>query len=222
MMRESNIRGLELVRESTRIDDTLFDCTRRAAEFHGHLCPGLAIGIIASSIALTRGERAEDEELVAIVENDACGVDAIQALTGCTFGKGNLKYDDYGKSVFTFFYRNSGSAIRLSLKPDVYKNEDREMMNRYFDSVKKGIATESDTAEFWMNHTRRTREILERGEDIYTVTEIDMQAPESARIFDSVICDGCGEQVMTTRVRTVSGRALCIPCSSCARGETER
>ena len=34
--------------------------------------------------------RAEDEEIVAIVENDACGVDALQCVSGCTFGKGNL------------------------------------------------------------------------------------------------------------------------------------
>ena len=39
---------------------------------------------------------AADEEIVAIVENDACGVDALQCVTGCTFGKGNLIFRDYG------------------------------------------------------------------------------------------------------------------------------
>ncbi len=35
-------------------------------------------------------ERDGDEELFAIVETDACGADAIQVITGCTFGKGNF------------------------------------------------------------------------------------------------------------------------------------
>jgi len=40
--------------------------------------------------------RAEDEEIVAVVETDACGADAIQVRTGCTFGKGNF----YGGEEF--------------------------------------------------------------------------------------------------------------------------
>ncbi len=42
--------------------------------FHGHACPGLAIGYRAAVHALEtfHAGRDEDEELVAIVENDAC------------------------------------------------------------------------------------------------------------------------------------------------------
>jgi formylmethanofuran dehydrogenase subunit E len=65
--------------------------------FHGHMCPGLAIGYRAAKIAMERlgSWRAEDEELVAIVENDSCSVDAIQWITGCTFGKGNFFFRDH-------------------------------------------------------------------------------------------------------------------------------
>jgi formylmethanofuran dehydrogenase subunit E len=51
---------------------------RKCIEFHGHACPGLAIGfrtgeadIEKMGIGLSR-----DEELVCVTENDACGVDA--------------------------------------------------------------------------------------------------------------------------------------------------
>jgi formylmethanofuran dehydrogenase subunit E len=72
-------------------------------EFHGHVCPGLALGYRVSMFALKElGERALDEELVAIVENNSCAVDAVQVITGCTFGKGNLIFKDYGKQVYTF------------------------------------------------------------------------------------------------------------------------
>lgn len=64
----------------------------KAVEFHGHTCPGLTIGYRVAEIAMGELEtiRSVDEELIAIVENDACGVDAIQVLTGCSLGKGNL------------------------------------------------------------------------------------------------------------------------------------
>ena len=71
---------------------------KQATDFHGHWCPGLAIGIRAAEWALKELGKAPDEEIVAVVETDMCGVDAIQSLTGCTFGKGNLIHKDYGKA----------------------------------------------------------------------------------------------------------------------------
>jgi formylmethanofuran dehydrogenase subunit E len=46
-------------------------------KFHGHSCPGLAIGYRMTRAALSffSESRAEDEELVAIVENNACGIE---------------------------------------------------------------------------------------------------------------------------------------------------
>jgi formylmethanofuran dehydrogenase subunit E len=46
--------------------------------------------------------RSEDEELITIIETNACSADAIQVLTGCTFGKGNFFHKNHGKHVYTF------------------------------------------------------------------------------------------------------------------------
>jgi len=47
--------------------------------FHGHLCPGLVMGIRAAEIALQEiGAHSADEEVVAVVETDMCAIDAIQ------------------------------------------------------------------------------------------------------------------------------------------------
>jgi len=93
----------------------------KAMEFHGHICPGLTVGFRAAEEALRRigVSQAKDEELVAIVENEACGVDAVQVLTGCTFGKGNLLFRDWGKQMFTLVRRNDGQRIRLAVKPEM-------------------------------------------------------------------------------------------------------
>jgi len=66
------------------------DQVRQAIDFHGHWCPGLAIGVRAAEWALQEMGRAPDEEIVAVVETDMCGVDAVQALVGCT-QSGNLR-----------------------------------------------------------------------------------------------------------------------------------
>ena len=100
--------------------------------FHGHSCPGLAIGYRMSKAALAflSGSRAKDEEIVAIVENDACGVDALQCLSGCTFGKGNLIFKDYGKQVFTLYNRSSRKGARVvfnsrSIPENILKDRDQ-------------------------------------------------------------------------------------------------
>ena len=83
---------------------------KKAAAFHGHVCPGLAIGFKAcEAVMKVMGVKgSKDEELVCITENDACGVDAIQAVLGCSLGKGNLLYRNTGKSAYTFIRRDTG------------------------------------------------------------------------------------------------------------------
>ena len=89
----------------------------KAVDFHGHVCMGLARGCrVAQAAMQVFKERDIDEELVAIVENDSCSIDAIQVLIGCTLGKGNLIYRDYGKSVYTFIRRRDKKAIRVTLQ----------------------------------------------------------------------------------------------------------
>ena len=71
----------------------------KCVDFHGHECPGLAIGfkVALGAIEELGLKFSQDEELLCITENDACGVDAVQVITGCTMGKGNLMYKATGK-----------------------------------------------------------------------------------------------------------------------------
>ena len=159
--------------------------------FHGHECPGIAIGYRMATAAMERlsAIRAEDEELVAIVENDACGVDAVQCLTGCTFGKGNLLFRDYGKQVYTIYARSTRQGVRVvfhgnGIPADV--REDREAFAR-------SILSES-------------------ADRILSVTPVSVAEPEPAKIRDSVECAICGESVMESRIRRLDDKPACIPC----------
>ena len=88
-------------------------------QFHGHACGGLTIGYKAACYAaeLLELSFSGDEQVVCIAENDACGVDAIQALLGCSIGKGNLLFHMRGKQAFSFYNRATGKSVRLVLRP---------------------------------------------------------------------------------------------------------
>lgn len=87
---------------------------KETAQFHGHECPGLAMGYRMATAAMEAlaSTRSEDEEIVAITENNACGVDALQCISGCTAGKGNLIFRDYGKQAYTLYSRQSRKGVR--------------------------------------------------------------------------------------------------------------
>lgn len=184
----------------------------RMVAFHGHLCPGLAMGAQAAQIALREiGPHAADEEVVAVVETDMCGVDAIQFLTGCTFGKGNLVHQDWGKNAFSFHRRSDGRAVRVSLRPGAWERDPEHQA--LFARVRAGQATPEERARFQELHVAQSREVLDLDpDDLYQLEEIAGPPPRKARIHASVTCAGCGEGVMETRVRRLDGRELCAPC----------
>lgn len=181
--------------------------------FHGHACPGLALGYRVSRLALSEfAERSADEELIAIVENNSCAVDALQVMTGCTFGKGNMIFRDYGKQVYTFIKRPSGKAIRVSVswKSPPETDEDREMWERYV----RGERTPEVVRTVHDRKSLKIRAIMEAGDDeLFRLQRLTLTPPEEARIYPSVICSICGEKVMEPRARVKDGAIVCIPCA---------
>ena len=157
------------------------------AAFHGHECGGLTIGYKAAlyAIELLELELSDDEQVVCISENDACGVDAIQVMLGCSLGKGNLLFHMRGKQAFTFFNRKTGKSVRLLLKPT------------------PGNMTREESFAY-----------LQAGQprDLFEVTPVKLRLPEQARLFDSYICDCCGEKTGANWIRLAGGKKLCLDC----------
>ena len=159
----------------------------KAAAFHGHVCPGLTIGYRASLYAIELLELtfSQDEQVVCITENDACGVDAIQAILGCSIGKGNLLFHMTGKQAFSFYNRTSGKSVRLVLNKPIGEMS-REQAFDYYHACKQ--------------------------EDLFTVKETTIALPEQARIFDSYVCECCGESTGANWIRLQDGKKLCTDC----------
>lgn len=212
------------------------DSFEKAAAFHGHICPGLALGVRVSDYALRElGQRSSDEELVAVVENDSCAVDAVQALTGCTFGKGNLIFKDYGKHVYTFIKRPGGvggapggvggapggEALRISVKwksPEE-TDEEKDVWRRYAGGDRSPEVLEAV-------HKRKSRKIdavlNAPDEELFSVTRTTLEPPLEARIFPSIRCALCGEKTMESRARVKDEKVVCIPCFERKAGKNKK
>jgi formylmethanofuran dehydrogenase subunit E len=197
----------------TRADIQSSGDWKKAVDFHGHVCPGLAIGFKAAGAAMEwlREHRAEDEELVAVVETDACGADAIQVITGCTFGKGNFIHRDHGKHVYSIVSRRSGSGVRVALRAGAFQPSDRHM--ELIQKIRSGTATDQDRAEFKAVHEQRSYEILEKDPaELFVLESVETDLPPKARMEPSRICDDCGEPTMASKLQMKDGSTLCRSC----------
>jgi len=178
---------------STHNEITIEDVQR----FHGHVCPGLVLGYRMATAAMTAlgCTRSGDEELTAIVENDACGVDALQLVTGCTMGKGNLFFKDYGKMIFTVMKRNTGEAVRVA--PSREQDARRTKSTMSPEDRQKMIQWLLDSPE----------------KEVLTIQKIAMEPQPYAKIRTSIECTQCYELVMESRIRVHAGKYVCIPCA---------
>ena len=161
---------------------------KKCVDFHGHECGGLTIGYKAAlyAIELLGLEFSDDEQVVCVSENDACGVDAIQVILGCSIGKGNLLFHMRGKQAFSFFNRKNGKSVRLMLKPKP-EGMTRAESFTYFQSKEP--------------------------EALFDVMDAKTKLPEEARLFDSYICECCGEMTGANWIRLgAGGKKLCLDC----------
>ncbi len=156
-------------------------------DFHGHECVGLTIGYKASLLAaqLLELEFSQDEQVVCIAENDACGVDAIQVMLGCSLGKGNLLFHMRGKSAYSFYSRKTGKSVRLVMK-----------------AGPQGMTKEESFAYYQAIDPR----------EMFDVKDTTIRLPEKARLFDSYTCECCGETAGANWIRLSGGKKLCLDC----------
>ncbi|WP_028574022.1 FmdE family protein [Desulfonatronovibrio hydrogenovorans] len=180
--------------------------------FHGHNCPGLSIGIRASEMALQSLGRQKGDQLTVVAETDMCAVDAIQFLTGCTLGKGNLIHRDYGKVAFSFFDPLGQRAVRLTLKAGCF-GPGREEMRSLMKKSQAAMFSAQEKERLVTLRQDQIREIMTKElTDLFELTELDQSPPKGAKILDSHECSSCKESTMESRVRLYDGQTYCIPC----------
>jgi formylmethanofuran dehydrogenase subunit E len=173
--------------EKEELENYIQERWEKAAAFHGHMCPGLAIGVRACEAACQalNCSFSTDEQLVCVTENDACGVDAVSVLLGCSLGKGNLLYHGTGKMAFNFFSRKSKRGVRVYFKINLSQSSRNKMMDYILSAELK---------------------------DLFTISEPSIPMPIPAKHFASIACKKCGEYAPEHKIRLQDGELVCLDC----------
>ena len=182
-----------------------------AIQFHGHICPGLLMGVRVAEFAQKQlgVSQDQDEELLAVVETNSCGVDAIQSILGCTFGKGNLIFKDYGKNVYTIASRDKNRAVRIAQK---FKDKPDPDSLRYRQLNHKVDLTDAEVSEKENLLGVIFEKIMSMPfEELFKWQEISFDFPEKALIYPTIQCSICGEGVMEPRAIKTEQGYIC-PC----------
>lgn len=163
---------------------------REAVRFHGHSCPGLAVGVRIALDFMERfaQNRAEDEEIVVVAETDACGVDGMQVILGCTAGKGNLWLRRRGKNAFTIFRRKAGEGLRYHWRG----------------FAREGLERAEKTAWF----------LNGPAEELYDLGPARLPLPPEAARLASRPCSDCGELTAEPCLRVRGGGLICLDCAN--------
>jgi formylmethanofuran dehydrogenase subunit E len=113
--------------------------------------------------------------------------------------------------VFTFFSRNTGQGVRISLLPGVLEPSARHM--ELIDKIRKKTATHIEKEEFEKLHIRRTTDILETPtEKLFRIENTELETPEKAKIEPSKPCEKCGEPTMPSKMMLSGGKMICRGC----------
>ena len=99
------------------IDNDTRELLLKAAQIHGHICPGLALGVMGATRVmqqiLTLGDDIRDYILTVEMQN--CPVDGALFVTGCTPGTGRFVMGNPGNACF--YVRNkAGKGWRVALR----------------------------------------------------------------------------------------------------------
>jgi len=186
------------------------DDFERALAFHGHLCLDIAVGYRVARAALEAlaGVADDPKALVATVGNDTCAVDAVQALTGCTFGKRNLVPRLTGKPVYTWQNQRTGEGVRIYVHFWEAFDRDDGFMQRMRD-FRDGRLSPEAAAAFEAEHAARIAHILAAPDaEVFTLRRISAAPPPKSGGFAAQPCAACGEHTKVGML--VDG--LCLDC----------
>ena len=187
---------------------------------HGHRCPAMPMGLRVAAAAMNAlgVDRSTDGQLLALIElgDDHCATcfaDGIQMITGCTFGKGNIKKLHYGKWGLTLINKKTQLAVRVAPKTEaLLVSKQSEFMQKY---RQKGVPASQVPESVVAPLVEMVMDTPD--EALLNVGEVvAYEHKDGAHSFNTFVCETCGEMTVAEYGRMKDGKHVCIPC---AQGE---
>lgn len=174
-----------------------------AEKLHGHLAPGIALGIRMSRIALRRLKtKRGSKKLIAVSETARCLADGMQAATGATLGHGNAHIENYGKLALTVGRVDSMQGYRVALRRDAWMHS--ELLKKWM--LRRGKLTRDEEHE--LAHI-----LLTLSEEYLEIRPVQIELPGLFENSSIVRCSRCGELVPEALVIGENGTRTCRSCA---------
>lgn len=192
------------------------DFLERGQFFHGHKCPAMPMGLRVGATAMNKlgVERAKDGQLLAILElgEDHCATcfaDGIQMITGCTYGKGNIRRTYEGKWGVTLVDAKTGKAVRVAPKAEaMIANKKTTFFTEYRE---KNIPASEVPAEHVDPLVEKVMNAPD--ENLLIIGNVfDYKLEHKPHSFSGFVCDSCKEMVVEKYGRPLGDKVLCQPC----------
>ena len=185
-------------------------------QLHGHKCPAIPLGLRAGAAAMNAlaVARAKEKELSAVLElgDDHCAhcfAEGVQMITGCTFGKGNIRKAGFGKFGLILTEQATGRSVRVVPRPEAQL---ASRQTPYFQEWRvRGIPASRVPDEVVVPLIEQVmnapqERILSVGAEFRTEENLKPQT------FAIDLCEACGELVVERYLRIDGVRRVCIPC----------
>ena len=185
-------------------------------KFHGHKCPAMPMGLRAGAAALNalNVERTGDSELLALVDlgDDHCATcygDGIQVITGCTFGKGNIKKTQKGKWALTLIDKKSQKAVRVTPKAEaMLANKNTSFFKDYREKGVPPTKVPDKVVEPLVQKVMNAPD-----EMLLHISEVfECKHRDPSHSFSSFVCEECGEMVVEEYGRVKGDKKVCQDC----------
>ena len=185
-------------------------------KFHGHKCPAMPMGLRVGAAAMNKlgVGHSSDGQLLALVElgDDHCATcfaDGVQVITGCTFGKGNIKKLHYGKWGVTLVDVATKRAVRVTPKAEaMLANKQTEFFTEYRE---KGIPASKVPDEKIEPLVQRVMNAPD--DQLLNIGEVfDYEPAKKHHSFAGFVCEHCGEMTVEGYGRPLGDEKVCIPC----------
>jgi formylmethanofuran dehydrogenase subunit E len=166
---------------------------KKAGDYHGHICAGIALGTkmsLTAMKALGMDPAVKNKNLIVYTEIDRCMTDAVQIVTGCSLGHRSLKYVDYGKFAATYVNQDTGKAVRAMIKESFNSKGPIEEVTRIIAQIPDG-------------------QLVILQEVSIEIPKNDLPGPPKLKAY----CSICGERIMDGREVSLNGKAVCRSCA---------
>lgn len=124
-------------------------------DFHGHTCPGIAIGYRVATLAQKElGIRpTSDSELLVKAETRSCALDAFQIINKATIGRRALMIEDSNRHIYWFHFTGTQEILKITLSTALLeqlaasqteKHSPREKQNKNLEMIQLILTTPED------------------------------------------------------------------------------